>query len=156
MVRDAGTGGVTLKGRDVALKGRGVLSVLLGHAMGGQPGDSVPGCVLVFERHLELLEKVIPRSEGNSGAIDGIFSEGVSPGQGRPFGHVQEGEDDPLHVIVVRLLVDCQVELDGVHPGDSRFVGAIEGFGFAELKLSRFDSGRRHRRGNGWARIGER
>ena len=35
VVHDAGAGGVTLKGRDVALERRGVLPVLLGHLMGG-------------------------------------------------------------------------------------------------------------------------
>ena len=42
----------------------------------------------MFEGLLELLKKVIPGSEGNGGAVDGIFPEGVGPGQGRSFGHI--------------------------------------------------------------------
>ena len=41
-----------------------------------------------------------------------------------------------------------------MHPGDGRFVGAIEGFGFAELEFGGFDGGRRHRGRDRWARIG--
>ena len=88
MVHDAGVSGVALKGRDVTLERRGEFPVLLGYMIGGQPGDSVPGRVLVLKSLLELLEKVVPDSEGNSSAVDGIFSEGVSPGQGGPFSHV--------------------------------------------------------------------
>ena len=106
VVRDAGAGGVTLERRDVALERRGVFPVLLGHAMGREPGDGVPGCVLVFERRLELFEKVVPCSEGNSGAVDGVLPEGVGPGQSRPLGHVREREGNPLRVVVVRFLVD--------------------------------------------------
>ena len=88
MVCDASTSGVTLEGQDVTLKRRGELPVLLNHVMGRQPGDGVPSCVLVFESQLELLEKVVPGSEGYSSASDGIFSEGVCPGQGGSFGHI--------------------------------------------------------------------
>ena len=109
--------------------------------MSGQPGDSVSGCVLVLKGLLELLKKVIPGSKGNGSAVDGVLPEGISPGQGRLFGHVQEGEGDFLHIIVVGGLIDCEIELDGVHPGDGHFVGAIEGFGFVKLKLSGFDCG---------------
>ena len=41
-----------------------------------------------------------------------------------------------------------------MHPGDSRFIGAIKGFGFAELKLSGFDGGRRHWGGDRWSGVG--
>ena len=80
VIGDAGTGGVALKGQDIALERRGVLPVLLGHAVGGQPGDGIPSCVLMFKRCLELLEKVVPGSEGNGSAVDGVFSEGICPG----------------------------------------------------------------------------
>ena len=56
--------------------------------MHGQPGDSVSCHVLVFKCLLELLEKVIPGSEGYSGASDGVFPEGVSLGQGGSFTHI--------------------------------------------------------------------
>ena len=56
--------------------------------MGGQPGDSIPGCVLVFKGLLELFKEVVPGSESDGGAVDGILMEGVSPGQGRSFSHV--------------------------------------------------------------------
>ena len=141
VVRDASLGSVTLKCRDIALERRGVLPIILSHVMGGQPRDGVSGSVLVFEHCLELLKKVVPRSKGNSSAVDGVLPEGVSPGQGRPFSHIREGEGDLLCVVVAGCLVDCEIKLDGVHPGDSCFVGAIEGFGFAELELSRFGGG---------------
>ena len=70
----------------------------------------------MFERRLELLQKVIPHSKGNGGAVDGVFPEGVGPGQGGPFSHVREGKGDLLCVIVVGSLIDRKVELDGVHP----------------------------------------
>ena len=50
MVCDAGASGVTLECRDVTFERGGILPVFLGHTVGGQPGDSVPGSVLVFER----------------------------------------------------------------------------------------------------------
>ena len=36
-------------------------------------------------------------------------------------------------VCVVRFFVDYEVELDRIHLGDHCFIGAIEGFRFAEL-----------------------
>ena len=62
VVRDAGTSGIALESRDVALERRGVLPILLCHVVGGQPGDGVLSHVLVFERRLELLKEVIPGS----------------------------------------------------------------------------------------------
>ena len=41
-----------------------------------------------------------------------------------------------------------------MHPGDGCFIGAIEGFGFAELKLGRFDGGGRHGVRERWMRVG--
>ena len=96
----------------------------------------------MFEDLLELLKKVVPGSESNSGAINGILPEGFNPSLGRSFSHVRESRGDFLHVIAVGSLVYCKVELDGVHPEDSHFIGAIEGLGFAELEFSRFDDGR--------------
>ena len=49
MVSDAGVGGVTLEGGDVTLQQEGELPVLFGYVVGGQPGDDVPSCVLVFK-----------------------------------------------------------------------------------------------------------
>ena len=113
--------------------------------MGGEPGDGIPGGVLVFKGLLEFPEEVVPGSEGYGGTNDCIFSEGISPGQGGPFGHVQEGEHDFLCVGVIGFFINHKVKLDGVHPQDGSVVGAIEGFGFANLELSGFDSGRQHR-----------
>ena len=110
----------------------------------------------MFESRLELLEEVVSGSEGNGGAVNGIFSESVSPGQGRPFSHIREGEGDFLRIVIVGSLVDCKVELDGMHPGDSRFVRAIKGLRFAELELGGFDGGGRHGGRDRWVRIGGR
>ena len=93
----------------------------------------------MFESLLELLKEVVPGSERYSSACDGVLPEGIGPGQGRPFSHVQEGKCDFLCISVVRSLVDCKVELDGVHSRDCYFIEAIEGFEFAELELSEFD-----------------
>ena len=138
---DASTSSVTLKCRNVTLERRGKLPILFDHVMGGQPGNGIPSSVLVFESQLELLKEVVPGSKGYGSAVDSILPEGFSPGLGGSFGHVQESEGDFLRIITVRRFVDCKVELDGVHPGDCCFVGAIEGLGLAELKLSWFDSG---------------
>ena len=54
---------------------------------------------------------------------------------------------------VVGGFVDHKIELDGVHPGDSHFIGAIEGFRFAELKLNVLGCGQ-HWGGDRWAGIG--
>ena len=110
----------------------------------------------MFEGLLKLFKKIVPGSEGDGGAVDGIFSEGIGPSQGRSFGHVREGEGDFLRIVVVEGLIDCEVELDRVHPGDSCFVGAIEGFGFAKLKLSGFDCGGRHGGRDRWSWVRRR
>ena len=88
VVCDASMSGVTLKCRDVALERRRELPVLLSHALSGQPGDGVPGSVLVFKSQLELLEEVVPGSKGYGSAIDGILLEGFSPGLSGSFSHV--------------------------------------------------------------------
>ena len=88
MVHDAGMGGVTLEGQDVTFKRWGGFYVLLGHAVSRQPGDGIPGSILVFECFLELFKKVVPGFEGYGSTSDCIFLEGISPGQGRPSGHV--------------------------------------------------------------------
>ena len=63
VVSDAGTGGVTLECQDITFESGGELPILLDHAVGGQPGDSIPGHILVFESLLELFRKLsqVPR-----------------------------------------------------------------------------------------------
>ena len=138
VVRDAGTSGVTLECQDVALKRRRELPVLFDHVMGRQPGNGVPGCVLVLKSLLELLKEVVPTSKGDGGVRDGVFSESVCPSQGRPFGHVGQGKRDFLCISIIGFLIYHKVELDGMHLGDCSLIGAIEGFGFSELELGRF------------------
>ena len=106
--------------------------------MSRQPGDSIPSCILVLKGFLELFKEVIPGSKGYDSTGDHVFPKGISPSQSRPFGHVQEGKCNFLRICVVECLVHYEVELDGVHPRDGCFIGAIKGFGFAKLKLSRF------------------
>ena len=103
---------------------------------------------------LELLKEVIPGSEGYGGISDGILLEGVSPGQSGPFSHIQKGKSNFLCVSVVGGLVDHEIELDGVHPGDHCFIGAIEGFGFAKLEFDGFDY-RQHRSRDRWSGVGQ-
>ena len=112
--------------------------------MGGEPGDSIPGSILVFKSVLEFPKEVIPGSESHGGASDCVFTESVSPGQSRSFNHVGEGEQNFLHIVVIGFFIDCKVQLDGVHLQDGGFVGAIEGFWFAELELGGFDDGGQH------------
>ena len=88
MVHDTSTSGVTLEGQDIALKWRGEFPVFLDHIVGRQSRDGIPGCVLMFKCLLELSEEVVPGSKGYDSASDGFFLEGISPGQGRPCGHV--------------------------------------------------------------------
>ena len=116
MVHDAGVSGVALKRQDVALKRGGELPVFLNHTVGGQPGNGIPSCVLMFKGLLELFKEVVPGSKGDGSAVDGVSSEGFSPGLGRSFSHIRESKSDFLHVVAVRGLVYCKVELDGVHP----------------------------------------
>ena len=49
VVCDAGASGVTLEGGNVTFEQGGELSVLLGHALGGQPKDGVPSGILMFK-----------------------------------------------------------------------------------------------------------
>ena len=101
MVCDAGVGGVTLEGQDITLEQRRELSIFLDHSVGGQPGDSISGSVLVFKSMLELVKEVVLGAEGYSGASDGILLEGVSTSQGRSFSHIQESKSDLLCIGVV-------------------------------------------------------
>ena len=64
--------------------------------------------------------------------------------QSRPFGHIQESKGNLFHIGVVECLVDHEIKLDGMHPGDCHFIGAIEGFEFAKLELGRFGRGGQH------------
>ena len=41
-----------------------------------------------------------------------------------------------------------------MYPRDCHLIGAIEGFGFAKLKFSGFDGGRRHEREDRWVGVG--
>ena len=59
VVCDAGTGNVALEAQDVTLKGGRELSILLGHAVGQEPGDVIPRSVLVFECCLKCSEEII-------------------------------------------------------------------------------------------------
>ena len=81
MVHDTGMGGVTLERGDITFKRWGEFPILFGHMMGRQPGNGVPCGILVFKGLLELLEEVVPAFKGYGGVRDGVFSEGVCPGQ---------------------------------------------------------------------------
>ena len=106
--------------------------------MGRQPGNGVSSHILVFESLLEPFKEVIPGSKSHSCVRDSILSKGVSPSQDGPLSHVGEGKCNLLCIGVIGFFVYCKVELDGVHPGDCCFIGAIEGFGFSKLELSWF------------------
>ena len=58
------------------------------HSLGGTPGDSVSGDVVVFKCSVELRDEVGESSEGKRCSRDGALVKGRCPGKGRPFGHV--------------------------------------------------------------------
>ena len=92
----------------------------------------------MFEGFLELSKEVNPCSEGHGSTGDCVLMEGICLGQGRSFSHVQKSKHDFLSIGVVGFFIDCKIESDGVHPRDHCFIGAIEGFQFPKLELSRF------------------
>ena len=55
---------------------------------------------------LELSKEVLPGSKGYGSAGDSILLEGIGPGQGGSFGHIQEGEGNFLHVSIIGCLID--------------------------------------------------
>ena len=121
--------------------------------MGGQPGDGIPSCILMLKGFLESSKEVVPGPEDHGSAGNCIFLESISPGQSRPFGHVQESKGNFLCVHVVGCFIDCKVELNGVHPGDHHLIGAIKGFGFAKLQLSRLYGSGQHGGGDRWTGV---
>ena len=68
----------------------------------------------MFECRVELCDKVSESSKGERGSRDGALAGGCSPGEGRPFGHVQEGEGDLFVVGVIDCFVNKEVELYSV------------------------------------------
>ena len=58
------------EGRNIICQGGGVRVVLciFYHLLGGQPGDSVPGNIMVFKHSVELHDEVSESSEGERGA----------------------------------------------------------------------------------------
>ena len=81
MVCDASADDVTLESGNVTFQGWGGLSVFFSHLLGREPGDGVPGSVLVFESCLELLKEVVPGSKGDGCTNDCFFLEGICPSQ---------------------------------------------------------------------------
>ena len=94
---------------------RVVLFALL-HALGGKPGDGVPGDVVVFKCGVELRDEVSESSKGKRCSRDGALAEGRCPGKSRSFSHIRKSESDLLIVIVVDRFVDKEVKLHGVQP----------------------------------------
>ena len=101
---------------------------MLFRSLGGKPGDGVPSDVVVFERGVELRDKVGEGSKGERGSRDGTLTKGRCPGKSRPFSHVRKGESDLFVVIVVNRFVDKEVGLYGVQPVLGFFIGAVERF----------------------------
>ena len=132
-VRDIGEGNVVLESGNVFHQRGGVRVVLLLlHSLGGKPGDGVPSDVVVFERGVELRDKISESSEGKRGSRDGALAEGCCPGKSRPFSHIREGESDLFVIIIVNRFVDEEIKLHGMQPVLGFFVGAIERFGGAD------------------------
>ena len=125
VVCNASVGGVTLKGQDVTLKRWRELPIFLCHVMGREPGNGISGSILILKGFLEFSKEVIPGSEGYSGADEGIFLEGISPGQGGPFSHVGEHKHDFLYISIIGFLIDSKIKLNGVYPQDSSFIGML-------------------------------
>ena len=111
--------------------GVGVVLLLL-HSLGGKPGNSVSGDVVVFKRSVELSDEVGESSEGKHCSRDGALAEGRCPSKGRSFSHVGKSESDLLIVVVIDRFVDKEVELHSVQPVLGFFIGAVERFGGAD------------------------
>ena len=69
----------------------------------------------MFEHRLKCGQEITPGTLCDSSLRDGFFTEDVHLGQGRSFGHVGQYKGDPLGISVVQLLIDGEIELDGVH-----------------------------------------
>ena len=142
LVGDACEGRVVLKVRNVLDEGRGVSVVLsFGHVFGGEPGNSVAGGVMVFERGFEFGDKVKEGPHGYGGSRGGVLSEGGCPGEGRSLGHVGQGKSDLLVVIVVDFFIGKEVESYGVQPLSGLIVGSIKGLQGSNTEFGRFQGG---------------
>ena len=120
---------------NILCQGGGVDAVLhiLSHALGRQPGNGVSGDVVVLERRVELSNKVGKSSESKRSSRDGTLAEGRCPGEGRSFGHVQEGESNLFVDVVIDCFVNKKVELHGVQPVLGFFIRSIKRFGDADV-----------------------
>ena len=133
-VRDICKGYMVFEGGDI-LRQRGRIRVvfrILLHTLGRQPGDGVPGDVMVFERGIELCDKVSESSEDERGARDAALAKGRGPGEGRPFGHVGESEGDLFVVSIIDRFVHEEIKLHSVQPVLRFVVGSVERFGNAD------------------------
>ena len=129
-IRDVCEGDVVFKRGNIFRQrgGVGVVFLLL-HSLGGKPGNGVPGDVVVFERGVELRDKVGESSEGKRCSRDGVLAKGRCPGKGRPFSHVREGKSDLLIIIVVNRFVDEEIKLHGMQPVLGLFIRPVKCFG---------------------------
>ena len=116
-VGDICKGDMVLKRGNIFRQGGGVGVVLLFlHSLGGKPGDSISGDIVVLERGVELRDKISEGSEGKHCSRDGALAEGRCPGKSRPFSHVRKSESNLFIVIVIDCLVDKEVKLHSVQP----------------------------------------
>ena len=63
----------------------------------------------MFKGLLEPFEEIAPASKGYGSARDGVFAEGVCPGQGQPFSHVGKGERNFFCIGIIGFLVYHEV-----------------------------------------------
>ena len=87
---------------------------------------------MVFERGVELRDKVSKSSEGERGARDGALAKGQGPSEGGSLGHVGESKGDLLLVGVIDGFVNEEVELHGMQPMHGLVIGSIKHFGNAD------------------------
>ena len=108
--------------------GVGVVFLLL-HSLGGKPGDSVSGDVVVFKRGVELCNEVGESSKGKRCSRDSALAKGRCPGKSRPFSHVREGESDLFVIIVINRFVDKEIKLHSMQPVLRFLIGSVEHLG---------------------------
>ena len=82
-VGDIGEGDVVFECGDILhQRGRVGVVLFLLHPLGGKPGDSVSGDIVVFKRGVELRDEVSEGSKGKRCSRDGALAEGCRPGKG--------------------------------------------------------------------------
>ena len=83
---------------------------------------------MVFERDVELCDKVGESSKGKRCSRDGTLAEGCGPGEGRPLSHIRESEGDLFIISIIDYFVYEEIKLHSAQPVLGFVVRPIERF----------------------------